>query len=93
MDAAAALSGCEGIIEGPAWARLGSLLLLLCGRGAEAVRVLDNITSTLTQTLTLTLTPTPTPTPTPAPTPTLLVALSIAWLIFSCSSILEVKPA
>ena len=36
MDAAAALSGCEG----PAWARLGSLLLLLCGRGAEAVRVL-----------------------------------------------------
>ena len=38
MDAAAALSGCEG----PAWARLGSLLLLLCGRGAEAVRELDD---------------------------------------------------
>ena len=38
MDAAAAaaLTGCVG----SAWARLGSLLLLLCGRGSEAVRVL-----------------------------------------------------
>ena len=39
MDAAtaAALTGSVG----SAWARLGSLLLLLCGRGSEAVRVLD----------------------------------------------------
>ena len=66
MDAAAALSGCEGMIEGPAWARLGSLLLLLCGRGAEAVRELDDITSALTQTLTLTLTPNPNPNPHPS---------------------------
>jgi hypothetical protein len=38
MDAAAAAALTGGV--GSAWARLGSLLLLLCGRGSEAVRVL-----------------------------------------------------